>query len=249
MATFVLVHGAWHGGWCWHKIVARLEARGHRVLAPDLPGHGRNGAAGPSTYAGYVAAVADLLRGEAEPVVLVGHSMGGAVITGAAEAAPDKVSSLVYLAAFLAPSGRSMFEGVAANRNAAEVAAAAAKVIAPGPDGSTTVLLPEGVGAMLYADCSDEDVALAKLCLTPQAVEVMAAPVTWTAERWGRIPRAYIACDQDVIKGDAAAQKVEVDEVVVDGGPDTEFIVMPASHSPFFSMPDALTDILERLAP
>src|SRR5262245_30012960 len=137
MATFVLVHGAWHGGWCWYKLVALLEARGHRVLAPDLPGHGRDHSlSGPATYRDYVERIAEVLADEAEPVVLVGHSMGGAVVTGAAEAHPEKVAKLVYLAAFLAPSGSTMFGAVRTPPPAA------AGLMTASADGRTTTVNP-----------------------------------------------------------------------------------------------------------
>jgi pimeloyl-ACP methyl ester carboxylesterase len=240
MATFVLVHGAWHGGWCWYKMVARLEARGHRVLAPDLPGHGRDRSlAGPATLADYVRRIADILAAEPAPVVLVGHSMGGAVITGAAETVPDKVEKLVYLSAVLDTSGRSMMDGASAGR----APAAAAGQIVPSPDGQSTVFKNEGLREAFYADCPEEDVVLARLCLTPQSLQPMTAPVVWTAERFGRISKAYIACAQDRIKGDAETQRADIAEF-----PDVEFLVIEASHSPFFSRPDELADMLERLA-
>ena len=106
MARFVLVHGAWHGGWCWERIAPLLGAAGHEVLAPDLPGMG----ADRTPFAADVLAqwadfVAGLVRGAAEPAVLVGHSRGGLVISEAAERAPDQIRVLVYLAALLLPVG------------------------------------------------------------------------------------------------------------------------------------------------
>ena len=73
MTTFMLVHGAFHGAWCWYKAAALLESRGHRVVAPDLPGHGRNAAARP-TYGAYVDCVAELLRKIVGPVVPIDHA-------------------------------------------------------------------------------------------------------------------------------------------------------------------------------
>jgi pimeloyl-ACP methyl ester carboxylesterase len=228
MTTFILVHGAMHGGWCWYKVAALLESRGHRVLTPDLPGHGRNRlSTTPATLRGYVDHIAELLRAEPEPVVLVGHSMGGGVITGAGEAAPEKIAKLVYLAAALPPSGSSVLDFV--GRPADDrVAAALDDVIIRG---------------MFYGDCSREDVMLAKLCLTPQDPEPLVAPVHWTSERWGRIPRAYVGCTQD------RAISFERQRAGAEARPGTEFLVLEASHSPFFSMPEALVDTLESLVP
>jgi pimeloyl-ACP methyl ester carboxylesterase len=224
MTTYMLVHGAFHGAWCWYKAAALLEARGHRVVAPDLPGHGRNAAARP-TYGAYVDCVAELLRKEAEPVTLVGHSMGGAVITGAAEAAPEKIAKLIYLTAFLGPSGMSM-SGVLSSR--------------AGGDG--VIPLGEGSYDLLYPDCPKEDVMLAQLCLTPQALEPLTQPVVWTPERWGRIPRAFVGCLDDRVF------TIEEQRKRVEGLPGTAWAELPAGHSPFFSMPERLVETLEALA-
>src|SRR5262249_48601509 len=105
---FVLVHGAWHGAWCWYKIVAGLDSAGHRLTAPDLPSGGID-ATPPATVtlqsqADRLVAVLDTLP---DPVILVGHSAGGPVISLAAEARPQKIAKLVYLTAFLLPDGGS----------------------------------------------------------------------------------------------------------------------------------------------
>lgn len=104
---FVLVHGQWHGSWCWSKVVPLLTAQGHRVTAIDLPGRGGD----PKeleklTPTDYVSAVNRVLDAAPEPVVLVGHSLGGGTISLAGEARPDKIKRLVYLTAFLVPPGK-----------------------------------------------------------------------------------------------------------------------------------------------
>src|SRR5262249_21839783 len=106
---FVLVHGAWHGAWGWYRVRALLAAEGHTVSVLDLPSHGidRTPAKG-ITLADYVNAVVAVVDAAAEPVVLVGHSMAGVVISSVAEARPQKVASLIYLAAYLVPSGKSL---------------------------------------------------------------------------------------------------------------------------------------------
>src|SRR5215472_11584097 len=109
MTTFVLVHGAWHGGWCWHKIVSRLEAAGHVAVAPDMIGHGIDRTPIENvtlhSLAEGVGAVVSRQRG---PVVLVGHSFGGTIITEVGERMPEAIKVLVYLTAFVVPGGKSM---------------------------------------------------------------------------------------------------------------------------------------------
>jgi len=109
MSAFLLVHGAWHGGWCWHKVVARLEAMGHRAAAPDMPGHGddQTPIAGV-TLDHLVDRVCAAIDAAGEKVVLVGHSYGGAMISQAAERRASRIKSLVYLAAFLLGDGQSV---------------------------------------------------------------------------------------------------------------------------------------------
>src|SRR5262249_16825374 len=111
MATFALVHGAWHGAWCWQKLAPLLERGGHQVDAFDLPGHGDDRApVSEMTPAHNAERVREHLERASEPVVLVGHSMGGMAVTQGAELAPDKVAKLVYLAAFLPANGQSLFD-------------------------------------------------------------------------------------------------------------------------------------------
>ncbi len=109
--AFVLVHGAWHGGWCWRDVAARLRARGALVHTPTLTGlgakkHLRAAYQGLQTFIADVAAVIEIE--ELQDVVLVGHSFGGMVITGVADRMPDRIKRLVYLDAFAPSDGQSV---------------------------------------------------------------------------------------------------------------------------------------------
>ena len=146
MSTFVLVHGAWHGGWCWYKVVSLLRQQGHTVLAPDLPAHGRDQTPINSVSMGsYAQRVADVMRTVGEPVILVGHSMGGFVISAAAEQQPESVAKLVYLAAFLLDDGQTF--GDAASRDTGSTVSSG---LVPSPDGaSLTMALESAQGHLL----------------------------------------------------------------------------------------------------
>ncbi len=113
MATFVLVHGAWHGGWCWQKVIPFLEAAGHSVYAPTLTGLAERSAelspeVGLDTHIQDVVSL--LVDKELHGVVLVGHSYGGMVITGVVDQAPERIAHLVYLDTFVPHDGESMVD-------------------------------------------------------------------------------------------------------------------------------------------
>jgi pimeloyl-ACP methyl ester carboxylesterase len=113
MATFVLVHGGWHGGWCWRQVAALLRAAGHEVYAPTLTGLGeRAHLLGPRIdLALHVRDVLGLLAyEELQDVILVGHSYGGMVITGVADRAGDRLARLVYLDAFVPGDGEAALD-------------------------------------------------------------------------------------------------------------------------------------------
>src|SRR6266566_8803634 len=159
MSRYVLVHGAWHGSWCWDKVVPLLEQAGHHVEALDLPGHGQDKTPlREITLAAYTKRVCETLDAHAEPVILVGHSLGGIVITQVAEERPEKIQTLVYLTAVLPQNGESLFQ------------------LASGDTGSLimpNLMVNEEQGYLTFkeetpfkeifgADCSDEDVEYAK---------------------------------------------------------------------------------------
>ena len=113
MATFVLVHGAWHGGWCWQKVVPLLEAAGHEVYAPTLTGLGeRASELSPDVGLGtHIQDVVGLLvEKDLRGVILVGHSYGAMVITGVVDAVPERIAHLVYLDTFVPRDGEAMVD-------------------------------------------------------------------------------------------------------------------------------------------
>ena len=115
MATFVLVHGAWHGGWCWQRVAKQLINQGHEVFTPSLTGLGdRAHLLRPEiNLSTHLDDIAYLLRSyDLADVVLCGHSYGGFVITGVADRSPNSVRSLVYLDALIPKDGQCMFDTI-----------------------------------------------------------------------------------------------------------------------------------------
>jgi pimeloyl-ACP methyl ester carboxylesterase len=112
-ATFVLVHGAWSGGWCYHKVAARLRAQGYTVFTPTLTGQGERShlLAGTINLGLHIEDVLNVFHYEnLNDVVLAGHSYGGMVITGVADRISERITALVYLDAFLPEDGQSLFD-------------------------------------------------------------------------------------------------------------------------------------------
>jgi len=237
MSTYVLIHGAWHGSWCWDKIVPLLKQAGHTAIAPDLPGHGKDKTPIPEiTLQGYVQRVCETVDAQVEPVILVGHSMGGGVITQAAEECPDKLKMLVYLCAFLPGNGESLFDWIQRNT---ESLLLPNRVLAE--DKSYSTIRGDAVKEVFYADCSDEDVARARSLLGPQASAPLRVPVRITEQNFGRLPRVYIETLQD------KTVSLSLQRRMYAAVPCQKVIAMDTSHSPFFSAPEALVAHLTSL--
>jgi pimeloyl-ACP methyl ester carboxylesterase len=110
--TFVLVHGAWHGGWCWAAVINHLDRLGDKALAVDLPGHGMNRAdRSKVTLDSYVDSVADFIEHhDLKDVVLAGHSLGGVTIPGVAVKIPKRIKRLVWVTAIVPLDGKPIFD-------------------------------------------------------------------------------------------------------------------------------------------
>lgn len=232
--TYVLVHGACHGAWCWDKLIACLERAGHEAIALDLPAHGQDRTPVKGlTRRHYIDRVVQTIAGLRRPVVLVGHSLGGLTISGVAEQCPDDIALLVYLTAALIRNGESWPEVVA--RNEPSMLAANLSL---GPDEATSVVNLENVKEIFYNDCSDEDVERAKKLLVPEPVAPRAERMEVTDARFGRVPRIYIECLRDNTIRPSCQKNMYT------AMPCKKLYSLNTSHSPFFSAPEELAAIL-----
>lgn len=232
--TFILVHGAWHGAWCWHRLTPLLEARGARVVAPDLPSMATDPApADQVTLASWARFVADIVERQAEPVVLVGHSRGGIVVSQAAELVPECIRHLVYLSAYLLPAGESLAEE--ARRDPESIIAAN---MIPADSGVTCTVRDSAVREAFYGLCSDQDFEYGHVRLSPEPLKPLVTPLTITAGRFGRVPRAYVETTRDRTVTLASQRRMQA---IL---PCTPVFTLDTDHSPFFSQPEALARIL-----
>jgi pimeloyl-ACP methyl ester carboxylesterase len=230
MAAYVLVHGAWHGGWCWDKVVPLLEAEGHAVTAVDLPGHGDSHAdVGGMTLEAYARAVAEAVDAAGERVTLVGHSMGGMVITQAAEYVPDGISTLVYVCAFLPGPGDSLMR-LADNDPEARVLP---NLVVDEAAGLCEVA-PAARVACFYEECDPTDAAAAADRLGPESLAAFAAPAEITDERAGSVRRIYVECVRD------RAISIAKQREMLAARPCERVLTIDTDHSPFLSRPDEL---------
>jgi pimeloyl-ACP methyl ester carboxylesterase len=231
MSVYVLVHGAWHGAWCWDKVVSLLERAGHEAIAPDLPGHGRDDTPiAQVTFEAYCNKVRAIVEAQAEPVILVGHSMGGRVVTQVAELRPDKIKTAVYLAAILLRNGENTLP---AEPDTGETLID--RSVITSDDGLYQTLREDVIRELLFHDCSDEDADRAMALLeSRQASQPFTRPMRLTPENFGRVRKVYIECLQD--KAVTPGQQ----RVMYTLTPCDKVIPMNTSHSPFLSSPQEL---------
>ena len=237
MATAVLVHGAWHGGWCWDRVVRTLRERGVPVVAPDLPGHGADKEPLTDLH-GDAARVREVLEEADDDVVLVGHSYGGAVISEAGD--HPAVRHMVFIAAFALQTDETCMSAAVTHSAIAGISWEGRPNLGDGftsrSDG-TCELEPSVAAACLYNDCDQETVAWAIDRLGPQPLENLGQPPL--AEAWRHRPSTYVVCADDMAVH-ADLQRVMARRC------DTE-ISWPTSHSPFLSRPDLVVDLVASL--
>ncbi|MGU3540888.1 alpha/beta fold hydrolase [Methylobacterium sp. A54F] len=236
-ATFVLVHGAWHGGWCWRDVVAGLAAAGHRAFAPTLTGLGqsRHLLAGDVTLDTCVADVAGLIEAEElSGVVLVGHSFGGAVISGVADRLGPRLRHLVYLDALVIPGGARPFDAVPP-----AVAAERRRRIAEEGGG---IALPVPPVSAFGIPEDHPSAAWVRRRLTPHPAGTYESPLRLAHPLGNGLPRTYVHCTDPSYAPLADVRRW------VRSQPGWAWAEIAAGHDAMVTAPEPLTRLLAGFA-
>jgi pimeloyl-ACP methyl ester carboxylesterase len=237
---YVLVHGAWHGGWCWARVAERLRAAGHRVFTPTLTGLGdRAHLIGPNVGLGtFIEDVVSTIDMEdLSDVVLVGHSFGSAVISGVADARPDLIRRLVFLDSFVVQSGQSPFNQLP---NDMVEARRASPIKTPGLYGETLAMPPPAPSAFGITDA--KDAAWVASRLRPHPIKSYEDTLELKRPLGAGRQKTYIACTNPNYRANAAARQW------VQAQPDWTYFELATGHDAMVLAPDALTEMLMREA-
>ena len=228
--TYVLVHGAWMGEWAWDNVKPILEQQGHTVVTVDLNGL--------TSLEAYTQKTLQAINAQNKPVILVGHSMGGIVISQANEVATDKIKKLVYLSAYLLHNGESLYnkslepthESSLIGQNWVQTSADVASIN------------PDGIKEVFCADCTDAQVNVIKTKTTAQPIAPLGTPVSVNTDvNKYKEKRYYIETTLDNAVPNAVQKQMYT------ALPCKQVFSLQTSHSPFLSEPNQLADLLIKL--
>ena len=232
MADFVLVHGAWHGAWCWRRVLPKLWSAGHRAFAVSLTGVGERAHIAPKavTLETHVADVVNVIEAEELlDAILVGHSYAGIVITGVAQRSAMRLRHLVYLDAVVPVPGESWSSLHPEQIRAERRRAVAEHGTLPAPD------------PVVYG-LTGADAAWVARRQTPHPGAPYDAPLAFDADRIAGLPRTFISCTAPRLATiDGSRDRARA-------SPEWTFIELPTGHDPMISAPEQLVHELSRIA-
>jgi pimeloyl-ACP methyl ester carboxylesterase len=238
MANYVLVHGAWHGAWCWRDVTQALIRAGHRAHAVTLTGVGERAHLlnANITLQTHISDVANAIESEEmDDVILVVHSYAGMLGTALADRIPERIAHLVYVDAVVPKPGESWGSTHASATRDARVAAAEASPLYAFPAPDPKVF---GLAAAQHAWVQRRQ--------TPHPGHTYMAPLEFDAQRVARVPRTFVNCTQPALATiDVIRQRV-VDPKFWDGAwaPGAKIVELKTGHDPMISAPDDLLRIL-----
>jgi pimeloyl-ACP methyl ester carboxylesterase len=276
-ATFVLIHGSWHGAWCFELVENELIDNGFDVIARDLPGHGLD-AQFPSSYLSgnlnpnevsplaqitlddYVNSaeqtILELQQKGRGPLIVVGHSAAGMILNELGERlGPEVIKHMVYLSGFMTPAGKTGNDIITLENQYGSLigtlflgSISVTGVVRVNPN-STDPTYQAQAEKVFYSDVPDKRLPAIFNLLTPdEPAAPYAVTTSITRERWGRIPRTFIRCTLDhAVPIGAQDALIQAADAFTPGNP-TRIATLQSSHSSFFSMPTQLASVLMQVA-
>ncbi len=236
-STTILIHGAWHGSWCWNKVAPLLEKTGRRVLCPDLAGHGNNVHSFKNiNLQTYVEDICSLIMLQPTPVTLVGHSFAGVIISQVAEKIPQKIERLVYVAAFIPINNSSLsLEAVQSRVSVTQT------LLRADPDRNEMLVDltdPQKIKNIFFNTCTIDTFKYAFKKLQTEPLRPMVDTVQLSERHFGRVKKSAILCLQDnavdIVNQRRMAENANI----------TDITELDCDHSPFFSLPESLCSFL-----
>jgi pimeloyl-ACP methyl ester carboxylesterase len=235
LRTFVFVHGAWHGGWCWARVAGKLRAAGHKVFTPTQTGLAdrKHLLSKDITVETFTLDVTNLIEAEElSDVVLVGHSFGGVAISGTADIIPQRIKHLIYLDALVIEGGKTPFEGMEADvterRRLAEETSGGLSLPAPPPS--------------VFGVTEAKDADWLKRQMTPHPFNTCISPLNIKGPVGNNLPRTYIACTNP------SFAVLEPTRRWVKAQQGWQWREIPCGHDAMVTAPDELTSLLTAIA-
>jgi pimeloyl-ACP methyl ester carboxylesterase len=231
MCVFILVHGAYHGAWCWEKVSSRLKARGHLTVEVDLLSGSIH------TLPHYIDKVKDAIMNARQPAIVVGHSFGGHVISGAAELIPDRISCLIYVSGVLLSSGKTAQDIPREQHELPNVPSQVTNQLMRSYSANTEED-KRRITDYFYGCCSREDAEYAINRLRPQPIAPLQTVIKLSNGRFGAVNKVYIECLEDKVIFPSVQRRMQR------YWPMEDIYSIKTDHSPFVSTPYELSELI-----
>jgi len=238
--TFVLVHGAWHGGWCWRDVRELLQKSGARVFTPTLAGLGKREHLTAVHDVGLATHIQDVVNliyyEELENVILVGHSYAGLVVTGVADKLGDKISELIYLDALVPVDGGSLIDldNVMPDSQVTAIVA--------GIETDVPGMLPVATLAFLGIETDHPNAAWVKRRMTPHPVKTIIDRLRFNSQAHEMRKKTYVFCTEQERPKEARERTLSIAD-----RPDWDFLEIASGHDAMVTEPEKLADILVKI--
>ncbi|GLJ11857.1 hypothetical protein SUGI_0178610 [Cryptomeria japonica] len=249
---FVLIHGLGHGAWCWYKVVAMLQRQGHRAVALDLTSNGINREAPAHDVKSLAQYAQPLLQyisaiPSGDTVIVVGHSLAGSVVSYAMERYPHKIAKAIFIASFMPLSNQSYLASSFPQVFPRLLVNGVVKLnYSEGKSSEQPISASfnlDHVKDYLYNESSEQDVSLSKLLLTSTPYSVAEEVLHLTPQKYGSVQRFFVKTEKDKL-----FLPQDQDYTIEQNPPERVFPLEGSDHSPFFSQPLTLCNLLQKIA-